>query len=104
MEKQEIGSVVVTYNKNTKTMYTKFIPSIQVTHRAEGLEIKPNIPDEEKVGNEIKKAIAKWFSKVSELELSDKFSNEFEVKNTECIKYKTGELKAATYKISMVEI
>lgn len=98
---EEIGQVEATYNKNTKTFYAKFVPNIQTTYRAEGLVIDPTVPSEEAVSEQIKSTVAKWFSKVSEIELSDKFSNEFKIETVNCIKYSSGELKSARFKVSL---
>lgn len=67
--KKAIGQVTVSFNRNTKKMYTSFSPSMGV--HAVGNEIDCDSCNDEFIEQEAQKIVAKWFSSVNEIEEAD---------------------------------
>lgn len=100
MEK-ELGQVTLSYNKNSKSLYSKFESTFVSVNKDTDidfgeLDVKSK---EEVIGNTVQNVIASWFKKAADAELADMFEYTIEHQLLKCLKYKTGELKEAKYRI-----
>ena len=105
IEDISIGTVTIRHNKNSKKVYTTFIPTMQVTNRAEMPDLKSeNCTDEQFLKEQVNNSISSWFAKTTEIELADREKYTIQSKEVSCKKYSTSEVKEIIYDISLVKL
>lgn len=95
--KNVIGSVSISFNKNTKKLYTSFSPSFGVFQI--GNEVDCEKCEDEFIQKEAQKVVAKWFSSVNEIEEADIAEHPIKLEILQKKNYVDGGFKSAKIEI-----